>query len=359
MFEMAIDKDCVEPAYKQVKRKILEKIDAGHLAPGARVPSVRALSQMSGVSCGTVAKAIAELTRESHLKGRGRKGLVVAERDSLSIGITGAFKERTFFNDRYYHQIMAGIETALHPGHYALTFRTMGDPLDRTFDGFRVDGVLTLGVGIIEARWAELLRWNGKLPVMVIGAWTMPDDRLSYVVSDSVADSRRAVECLLRAGHRRIAGIFHSHRSARLEGYRQALARAGIESDDRLVILRDDAASLDAELERVAGLRPAAVFDSVGSIWPSLAAKLPAKNPALAVATYRDDPREWVNSTVPHVIVRQPLQEMGRAAAERLTGMIERREQRVIQAVLQSEIINCLDPAPRPEQSRPLQKLAF
>ncbi len=346
---MAIDRDCVEPAYRQVKRKILEKIDSGHLAPGARVPSVRALSRMSGVSCGTVAKAIAELTRESHLKGRGRKGLVVAYRDSLSIGITGAFKERTFFNDRYYQQIMAGIETVLHPRHYAMTFRTMGDPLDRTFDGFRMDGVLTLGVGIVESRWAELLRWQGKLPVMVIGAWTMPDNRLSYVVSDSVADARRAVECLLRAGRRRVAGIFHAHQSARLEGYRQALARAGIDLDNRLVVLRDGAASLDAELERLAGLRPDAVFDSVGSIWPSLSAKLPEKSPALAVATYRDDPREWEGLDVPHVIVRQPLREMGRAATERLLGMIERREQRVTQAVLQSEIIDCLDTAPRLE----------
>ncbi len=342
LLTIRIDSRSAEPAYRQVKRQIVERIESGALAAGTRVPSVRALSRQTGLSCGTVARAVAELTREDYLSGRGRRGLAVVERTNICIGITGTFRERMLFTDPYYQRILAGIDDVLQARHFALTFRSASEPMDRTFDGFRVDGVLTLGAGVVETRRDALIRWNARTPVMAIGAWLAPDERLSYVISDSVGDARRAVACLLRAGRRPVAAVFHSRASLRMEGYRQALAGAGAPWDERLVVVRDESAALEADLERVAGRRPAAVFDSIGNVWPRLAACWPAAAPPPAVATYRDDPLEWARAAMPHVIVRQPLREMGAAAAERLLGLIARRDRRVVQVVMPSEIVDCL-----------------
>jgi DNA-binding transcriptional regulator YhcF (GntR family) len=68
------------PESGQLVVALRRRIDAGSLAPGERLPPVRALAAELGLSPNTVAKAYRALDREGLLVTRGRHGTFVAER---------------------------------------------------------------------------------------------------------------------------------------------------------------------------------------------------------------------------------------------------------------------------------------
>ena len=68
------------PESEQLVAALLERIDAGSLAPGERLPPVRALADDLDLSPNTVAKAYRALEREGLLVTRGRHGTFVTER---------------------------------------------------------------------------------------------------------------------------------------------------------------------------------------------------------------------------------------------------------------------------------------
>jgi DNA-binding transcriptional regulator YhcF (GntR family) len=67
------------PESEQLVGALRRRIDAGSLAPGERLPPVRALADELDLSPNTVAKAYRALEREGVLVTRGRRGTFVAE----------------------------------------------------------------------------------------------------------------------------------------------------------------------------------------------------------------------------------------------------------------------------------------
>ncbi|GLK90221.1 MocR-like pyridoxine biosynthesis transcription factor PdxR [Pseudomonas turukhanskensis] len=65
------------PLYRQLYDRILAAIAAGTLAPGARLPSARAMAKELGVARGTIELAYSLLTSEGYLLARGQAGTVV------------------------------------------------------------------------------------------------------------------------------------------------------------------------------------------------------------------------------------------------------------------------------------------
>jgi len=63
----------------QIRRKIVEGVVVGALAPGQRLPSSRALARHLGVARNTVALAYQKLIADGHLAARERSGIFVAE----------------------------------------------------------------------------------------------------------------------------------------------------------------------------------------------------------------------------------------------------------------------------------------
>ncbi|GHG40820.1 GntR family transcriptional regulator [Sinomonas cellulolyticus] len=68
------------PLFEQLRRRILEMVDAGALAVGAKLPSVRSLAGELGVAPHTVARAYRELEEAGVLATAGRAGTTVAPR---------------------------------------------------------------------------------------------------------------------------------------------------------------------------------------------------------------------------------------------------------------------------------------
>ncbi|MEV4900451.1 GntR family transcriptional regulator [Citricoccus sp. NPDC055426] len=77
--EITLDLDSPVPPFEQLRARITELVDDGTLAPGARLPSVRALASDLGIAVGTVARAYRELEAAGYVLSRRRHGTTVAQ----------------------------------------------------------------------------------------------------------------------------------------------------------------------------------------------------------------------------------------------------------------------------------------
>jgi GntR family transcriptional regulator len=76
--EISLDLSSPVPPFEQIRARVAALIDAGTLAPGARLPSVRALAADLGIAVGTVARAYRELEGAGYVESRRRHGTTVA-----------------------------------------------------------------------------------------------------------------------------------------------------------------------------------------------------------------------------------------------------------------------------------------
>jgi DNA-binding transcriptional regulator YhcF (GntR family) len=76
-FDLELDPQASAPPYEQIRHQIADRVDSGLLAPGTRLPSVRALAEQLGVATNTVARAYRELEHSGVVTTRGRNGTVV------------------------------------------------------------------------------------------------------------------------------------------------------------------------------------------------------------------------------------------------------------------------------------------
>jgi GntR family transcriptional regulator len=73
------------PPFEQIRTQIATFVASGLLAPGTRLPTIRALAADLGVAAGTVARAYSELETAGLVTSRRRTGTVVAERTSAPV----------------------------------------------------------------------------------------------------------------------------------------------------------------------------------------------------------------------------------------------------------------------------------
>ena len=74
---ISIDSNAPEAPYEQVREQVRAQVEAGELAPGTKLPTVRALAADLGLATNTVARAYRELEALGVIETRGRAGSVV------------------------------------------------------------------------------------------------------------------------------------------------------------------------------------------------------------------------------------------------------------------------------------------
>ncbi|MFE3515196.1 LacI family DNA-binding transcriptional regulator [Streptomyces sp. NPDC059166] len=188
------------------------------------------------------------------------------------------------------------------------------------------------------------------------------DDRAGVYVDDAEA-ALRGTRHLLNLGHRRIAYIepaddsgFAWSSRARLEGYRAALAEAGVPRDDELVrqVAQWQGPSLDAAVGRLLSLPepPTAIFAETDDIAFRLLTVLRGANLAvpqrISVLGFDDHAMAgaWDLSTL-----AQPARRLGSTAAELARAVIQDPEaDRARHVVLPVELVprGSTGPAPKP-----------
>lgn len=67
------------PPYEQLRAQLAVMVAVGHLEPATRLPTVRELAGVLGLSPGTVARVYRELEHDGIVEGRGRLGTFVVD----------------------------------------------------------------------------------------------------------------------------------------------------------------------------------------------------------------------------------------------------------------------------------------
>ena len=75
---VSLDPQSPVAPYEQVREQVRQQVDEGTLAPGTRLPPVRALAAELGLAANTVARAYRELEGLGVIETRGRAGSVVS-----------------------------------------------------------------------------------------------------------------------------------------------------------------------------------------------------------------------------------------------------------------------------------------
>lgn len=73
-----VDAHAATPPFEQLKQQVTAARDASTVAPGFRLPPVRALATEVGLAANTVARAYRELEEEGVIETRGRAGSFIA-----------------------------------------------------------------------------------------------------------------------------------------------------------------------------------------------------------------------------------------------------------------------------------------
>jgi len=76
--------------FEQVRLQVIHLVDSGELAPGTRLPAVRALAETLDVAPHTVARAYKELEAAGVVATHGRNGTVVCAVDDRLGGLAAA-----------------------------------------------------------------------------------------------------------------------------------------------------------------------------------------------------------------------------------------------------------------------------
>jgi len=209
------------------------------------------------------------------------------------------------------------------------------------------DGVI-LVMSEVTGGQLEQLREPG-IPLVVVDPVNPPPADLPSVGATNWAGGLAASEHLLALGHRRIGAIGgpgdYLCSRARIDGYRSALERAGVPFDPALVRHGDfEHEGGFARGGELLGLAhpPTAIF--AGSDQQAFGVYEAARQRGLripqdlSVVGFDDLPvSRWVSP--PLTTVRQPLAEMGRAAAQMLGDLIEGTPLRSSRVELFTELI--------------------
>ena len=194
---------------------------------------------------------------------------------------------------------------------------------------YRVDGIVTASVAMSNDLTSRLAALG--IPVVMFNRG-QDDPRLAEVTSDNVSGARRATEFLIKGGYRRLAHIMGWQGSStgrdRAEGFRQAMAAAGLTPIDML----DGMYSRDVASAVARGLcegknRPDAIF--VGNdhmaiaVMDELRFGLGLSVPDdVAIVGYDDVPMAaWPSYDL--TTIRQPVGRMVAATVDALLDQIE------------------------------------
>jgi LacI family transcriptional regulator len=326
-----------------MRRAELERRAA--LAANGTAVTIEMVAKEAGVSPSTVSRILNGTARVRDAKVRAVEAAIaklqfmpnpvarsLARGKSMSIGVVTQAIDSPF-----YGEALAGIEKGLLRAKYSPLFVSghwrEGDER-RCVDHLltrRVEGIILLTSCLPDT---ELVNLSRSVP-LVVTARHVEAERIYCLDEDSTMGARLASEYLIGQGHRRIAFISgppdHPDARQRLDGYRAALAAAGLPFDRRLVTAGD-------YMESGGQAAVEALLDARVEFTAVFAANDQTAHGAL-LALYRrglkvphdvslvgfDDLPSSAFTIPPLTTVHRSTDEIGEAAAEAIIDLIERR----------------------------------
>lgn len=344
------------PLFRRIQQVMRERISQGRWAAGQPLPSRVQLCAEFATTRVTLDKAIHELVREGLLRSARGSGTFVASEQlteetnapkhasarTLRLGVMmsrdaapGEMQEKSSTDNLYFGPLFQGIRDAVSgkPVETIYAYYSHSDYAafyrENTLDGILLIAPLLQELPALRALAATPI----SFVAVGISSDAPADNALPFVDTDNRQGAGDAVKHLLALGHRRIALVnlatAQANHHDRLEGYRSALAAAGVSADPRDLLLYPIHEQGRLEERVQAWLSP--LLSSGG-----LPTAVVACDYFMAVATMRvlrrnglrvpedvsvagfDDPFSAEHLTPALTTVRQPIYEIGRRAAQRL-----------------------------------------
>jgi LacI family transcriptional regulator len=319
------------------------------------------VARAAGVSKATVSRVLSgnesgctPATAENVRQTAARLGYVVnavasslRSRQSFTIGLVLADVSNPFFGG-----IASGVETRLSRTGYSVILGNTGNSFAREKDLVRVlvekqiDGLIVATSASSAEPFHEALSRGVHLVLVDSEIAGMDADCITI---DNHAASALAVQHLLDHGHRRIAIVTGPLEAAfdrqRLEGYRAALAAAGISFDEQLV-LRANLESSGGETAAAALLampnRPTAVFATNNMMTLGMLVGLTRTGISIPadISLIGFDDQDWYSVCHPPLTgITNPAYEMGYAAAARMLTQLGQKLVASERVMLESHLI--------------------
>ncbi|MFS8204207.1 LacI family DNA-binding transcriptional regulator [Streptomyces sp. CWNU-52B] len=331
---------------------------------GRQRPTIKTVAARAGVGRTTVSRVIngselvsdkaraavlAAIAELNYVPNSVARGLVTSRTNSVALVIPES--ESRLGSEPYFSAVIRGVSTALATTRTQLQLVLVRDQAERdqlteSVAERRVDGVLLVSVhehdplpGLLE---------DMGLPTVLAGRRS-PDESLSHVHSDNTGGAATAVRHLLARGRNTIATISGpldmDVARSRLQGWREALEKAGHEAADHLVAPADfteegGEAAMRSLLERVPALDAVFVASDVMAV--GALAELRRQGRAVpgdvAVVGF-DDSIIARHSNPPLTSVRQPIEDIGNTIARILLEEIDDPEEPRRHVVLPTELV--------------------
>ncbi|MFF2962256.1 LacI family DNA-binding transcriptional regulator [Streptomyces sp. NPDC057963] len=336
---------------------------AARVRSGGR-PTLEEVAARAGVGRGTASRVIngsprvSAQTREAveaavaalgYVPNRAARALAGNRTDAVALVVPEP--ETRFFAEPYFSDIVRGVGAALADTDMQLLLTLVGSDRERRrlaqyLTAHRVDGVLLVSVHADDPL-PDLLEQLG-MPAVMSGRRSASEP-LAAVDSDNFGGARAAVDHLISRGRRSIATItgrldvYGARR--RLDGYREAVAAAGLGPDEQLIAPADFSEEGGAQAMRdLLARRPDvdAVFaasDVMAAGARQVLREAGRRIPDDVALIGFDDSAVARHMDPALTSVRQPIEEMGRTMARVLLQEIAGENQERPQIVLPTELV--------------------
>ena len=361
MSKPSLDPSQSVPLYRQCADALRKAIRGGKYRPGSFLPPERDLSRRFGVTRITLRKALAGLARDGlveNVPGAGNRVAAGQPREPAHRIITCAMLRQVGLPmlSPYYAELFEGIQDEASARQYDIVFATASPESlwsdNRPRPSPRIPGgIRTLGALLVGGLTDELARAYRKkgLPVVLVDK-PSPGPEFPSILPDNAHGAYLITRHLLDLGHRRLAFLGAPPdpvSSARLAGFRKALAEAGVAFDAKDHVDAGYTSALASTaitryLARRARALPTAIVAindeaAIGALQALRAAGLQV--PGDVSVTGFDDIPWALHSVPPLTTMRVPRREMGRVAAQTLMARIESPDSAPIRLVLQTDLI--------------------
>ena len=314
--------------------------------------TIKDIARLSGVSITTVSRVLndrPDVSQESrrrvldviestnYIPNNSARDLVKTKSDTIGLVVRG-------ISNPFYTDIIRAVEAGITANGYTMVMQQIGSCDDELKQAAMMErekrllGLVLLG-GRFDYSAADLARLNVPFVCCSFGNHygTLEHGDYSSVSIADIENASRATRYLIENGHRRIAAMItrpddHSISQLRYEGYKKALAEAGITPDESLVICTE-AFNIQAAYQAMnRALDSGADFTAVFAISDNMAIgamralreagqQIPRDCSVIAIDGLTMS--EYINP--PLTPLCQPMEHMGRRSVEILLDMVEHR----------------------------------
>ncbi len=337
----------MQKKYERIVSWVQSEIENGALSRGSKLPSENDLMERFGVSRQTVRRAMEEMTEKGIVEGRRGSGTYVTVNTRRYAGKEIRIAVMLTYVDTYiFPSIIRGIESVLSREECTLQIAMTDNAVEKERRLLRefirtqsVDGVIAETVkSALPNPNVELYREleNLGIPVLFVNSYYRELD-IPHVSMDDRRAGYLAAKHLAECGHTRIGGIFKADDGQghlRYAGYTDALMERDIRIRGEQVIWIDSEALRAMEednarfLKRLKGCTACVCYNDetaykIVGILQKAGRRVPDDLSVVGI----DNSGLAKFCPVPLTSVENPVEELGRTAAEQIIGKILKNEE--------------------------------